>query len=293
MTSHRSLLARAALLVVALAASASALAQNTVLRVVPHSNLAILDPIWTTAYMSRNHGYMIYDTLFGTDENAKIKPQMVESWTESADNRLWTFKLRKGLEFHDGKPVTGEDVIASLQRWGKRDAMGSALMTFVAAHGHADARHLPHLPRRGLRLRPRGARQAVVERALHHAQAHRRDRCVQADRGAHRLGPVHLQARRVQAGRQGGLPQERQVRAAQRAALGQHRRQARLRRPGRVEPRPARRAGAGQRAARTARSTSSRRSAFDHYETVKADSHPADPEVREATGCSTWRASTT
>jgi peptide/nickel transport system substrate-binding protein len=81
--------------------------------------------------MSRNHGYMIYDTLFGTDENAKIKPQMVESWTESADHRLWTFKLRKGLEFHDGKPVTGEDVIASLQRWGKRDAMGQALFTFV------------------------------------------------------------------------------------------------------------------------------------------------------------------
>jgi peptide/nickel transport system substrate-binding protein len=106
-------------------------AQDKVLRVVPHSNLAILDPIWTTAYMSRNHGYMIYDTLFGTDEKSQIKPQMVESWTESPDHRLWTFKLRKGLEFHDGKPVTSEDVVASLQRWGKRDAMGSALMTFV------------------------------------------------------------------------------------------------------------------------------------------------------------------
>ncbi len=115
----------------ALAATPTAWAQANVLRVVPHSNLAILDPIWTTAYMSRNHGYMIYDTLFGTDENAKIKPQMVESWTESGDHRLWTFKLRKGLEFHDGKPVTGEDVIASLQRWGKRDAMGSALFQFV------------------------------------------------------------------------------------------------------------------------------------------------------------------
>ncbi|MDP3085173.1 MAG: ABC transporter substrate-binding protein [Rubrivivax sp.] len=107
------------------------MAQTNVLRVVPHSNLAILDPIWTTAYMSRNHGYMIYDTLFGTDENAKIKPQMVDTWSVSPDNRLWTFKLRKGLAFHDGAPVTGEDVIASLQRWGKRDAMGSALMTFV------------------------------------------------------------------------------------------------------------------------------------------------------------------
>ena len=113
------------------AASLPVLAQNNVLRVVPHSNLAILDPIWTTAYMSRNHGYMIYDTLFATDEKAQIKPQMVESWTESGDHRLWTFKLRKGLEFHDGKPVTSEDVVASLQRWGKRDAMGSALMQFV------------------------------------------------------------------------------------------------------------------------------------------------------------------
>ena len=111
--------------------SSAAWGQGSVLRVVPHSNLAVLDPIWTTAYMSRNHGYMIYDTLFGTDENGKIKPQMVESWVESPDHRLWTFKLRKGLEFHDGKPVTGDDVIASLQRWGKRDAMGSALMQFV------------------------------------------------------------------------------------------------------------------------------------------------------------------
>ena len=115
----------------AIAGSAGALAQEKVLRVVPHSNLAILDPIWTTAYMSRNHGYMIYDTLFGTDEKAQIKPQMVEEWSASPDKRLWTFKLRKGLEFHDGKPVTSEDVVASIARWGKRDAMGTALMTFV------------------------------------------------------------------------------------------------------------------------------------------------------------------
>ena len=115
----------------ALTAAAPVFAQQTVLRIVPHSNLAVLDPIWTTAYMSRNHGYMIYDTLFGTDEKGAIKPQMVESWTESPDHRLWTFKLRKGLEFHDGKPVMPEDVIASLQRWGKRDAMGSALFQFV------------------------------------------------------------------------------------------------------------------------------------------------------------------
>ncbi len=112
-------------------AAGNASAQANVLRVVPHSNLSILDPIWTTQYMARNHGYMVYDTLFGTDEKSQIKPQMVESWTVSPDKRLWSFKLRPGLEFHDGKPVTGEDVTASLARWGKRDAMGVALMTFV------------------------------------------------------------------------------------------------------------------------------------------------------------------
>src|SRR5688572_19435302 len=109
----------------------SANAQDKVLRVVPHSNLSILDPIWTTQFMARNHGYMIYDTLFGTDEKNQVKPQMVDTWTVSADKKVWDFRLRKGLAFHDGKPVTGEDVIASLQRWGKRDAMGVALMGFV------------------------------------------------------------------------------------------------------------------------------------------------------------------
>jgi peptide/nickel transport system substrate-binding protein len=131
MFSKRILAGVVAAAIVGFSGAAGAQGGAKVLRIVPHSNLAILDPIWTTAYMSRNHGYMIYDTLFGTDEKSQIKPQMVESWTESPDHRLWTFKLRKGLEFHDGKPVTSEDVVASLQRWGKRDTMGIALMSFV------------------------------------------------------------------------------------------------------------------------------------------------------------------
>ena len=123
-----------ALLAMIFAAAATAAASRVdaqVLRVVPHSNLIILDPIWTTRYMARNHGYMIYDTLFGTDETSQVRPQMVDTWTVSPDRRLWSFTLRAGLQFHDGAPVTGEDVIASLARWGKRDAMGQKLMTFV------------------------------------------------------------------------------------------------------------------------------------------------------------------
>lgn len=110
------------------------------LRLVPHAALSVLDPIWTTAYISRNHGYMIYDTLFGMDANGVFKPQMVDKWTTSADKKTWTFTLREGLEFHDGKPVTGEDVIASLKRWSARDAMGQKLASFVERWEAPDAR---------------------------------------------------------------------------------------------------------------------------------------------------------
>ena len=119
-------------------------AQGTqkVLRIAPHSNLTILDPIWTTAYITRNHGYLIYDTLFGMDAKGKIQPQMVEKWEVSKDRKTWTFTLRDGLEFHDGKPVTGEDVIASLARWGKRDSMGEKLMGFVEGMEAVNPRRL-------------------------------------------------------------------------------------------------------------------------------------------------------
>ena len=58
---------------------------ETELRVVPHSGLKILDPIWTTAYISRNHGYMIYDTLFALDTKGQVQPQMVDGVERSPD----------------------------------------------------------------------------------------------------------------------------------------------------------------------------------------------------------------
>ncbi len=108
-----------------IAAPASA---ETVLRVIPHADLKNLDPIWTTAYISRNHGYLIYDTLFAMDENFTPQPQMVESWEVSDDQLTWSFTLRDGLKFHNDAPVTSADVIASLERWGARDGMGQQLI---------------------------------------------------------------------------------------------------------------------------------------------------------------------
>src|SRR6185369_12123409 len=98
------------------AAVAAPLASAQTLKVVMHSDVKALDPIWSGAYITRNHAYMIYDTLFAIDEKLQVKPQMVESWNTSPDGLIWTFTLRDGLEWHDGTPVTSEDCVASLKR---------------------------------------------------------------------------------------------------------------------------------------------------------------------------------
>ena len=101
------------------------------LKFIPHADLKIIDPIWTTAYISRNHGYMIYDVLFALDENLQIQPQMVDTWEVSDDTLRYTFTLRDGLLWHDGSPVTSDDVVASLRRWGQKDGQGQLLMAFT------------------------------------------------------------------------------------------------------------------------------------------------------------------
>ena len=132
--------AAAATLVASLAVTAPAALAETVLRVVPHSGLKILDPIWTTAYISRNHGYMIYDTLFALDPEGNIQPQMVDSVSRSDDGKTLTMTLRDGLKFHDGADVTAEDVVASINRWASKDAMGQKMMAFVDSLEATDAK---------------------------------------------------------------------------------------------------------------------------------------------------------
>ena len=124
---RRPLLRVAAAALLAFAAVGASAQDAKVLRMVPQTDLKILDPIWTTAFVTRDHGYMVYDTLFGVDVTGKPQPQMVEKYTASPDAKVWTFTLRKGLAFHDGQPVTAADVIASLSRWGKRDSLGQRM----------------------------------------------------------------------------------------------------------------------------------------------------------------------
>src|SRR5438132_10999967 len=112
---RRFLAATAAAAVAVRAPAVHAQKRGGTLRFVPHADLKILDPIWTTAYITRNHGYMIFDTLFGLDANFKIKPQMVDKYTVSNDAMKYSFTQRDGLKFHDGATVTSADCAASLK----------------------------------------------------------------------------------------------------------------------------------------------------------------------------------
>jgi peptide/nickel transport system substrate-binding protein len=97
------------------------------LRFVPQANLANFDPIWITQYVVRNASALVWDTLYGVDENLQPQRQMVESEEVTADGLIWTFKLRPGLAFHDGERVLATDVVASLNRWAARDQLGLML----------------------------------------------------------------------------------------------------------------------------------------------------------------------
>lgn len=110
------------------------------LKVVMHSDLKILDPIWSGAYIVRQHGYMVYDTLFAIDATFAPRPQMAEGHTVSADGLIYTIKLRDGLAWHDGTPVTAEDCVASLKRWAVRDSMGQKLAQATAEWKVIDAK---------------------------------------------------------------------------------------------------------------------------------------------------------
>lgn len=108
-------------------------AGSTTLKFVPQADLAVLDPVWTTATVTRNHAFLVFDTLFGQDSSYKAQPQMAEGAVASDGGKTWTIKLRDGLMFHDGSKVLARDCVASVQRWGKKDAFGQALMAATDA----------------------------------------------------------------------------------------------------------------------------------------------------------------
>ncbi len=122
-------------------ARAQGSASARVLRYVPQADLTVIDPVMTTAYITRYHALAVWDQLYGLDSAFQPQPQMVEGHRLEDDGKLWTFTLRDGLKFHDGEPVRGRDCVASIKRWAARDPMGQALMARVAEMAAPDDKH--------------------------------------------------------------------------------------------------------------------------------------------------------
>jgi peptide/nickel transport system substrate-binding protein len=117
-------------------------ASSRTLKFIAQADLAVVDPIITTAYVSRNHAYLVWDTLYGMDENFRPQPQMVEGHRVEDDGRRVTMVLRHGLKFHDGEPVRASDAVASIRRWGARDALGQVLFSVTEDLSAPDDRTL-------------------------------------------------------------------------------------------------------------------------------------------------------
>ncbi len=135
---HINLLAVAAFAAAGLCGKA--LADDRVLKVSLNTELQILDPIITTINATRVFAYMVFDELVGIDSQGRYQPQMLEGWEISPDRLTYRFRLRDGLRFSDGNPVTAEDCVASIQRWAKREAFGAKMMEAAAGFSVIDGK---------------------------------------------------------------------------------------------------------------------------------------------------------
>ena len=136
-TSRRGLLGSVA----ALALPLPAIGQSArVFRFAPQANLTVLDPVFTTGGVTIEHGFLVYDMLYGQDGNLEPHPQMAEGHTVSDDQRTWLVRLRAGLKFHDTEPVRAADVVASIRRWSHRDGFGQSVGALTDAVEAVDDR---------------------------------------------------------------------------------------------------------------------------------------------------------
>ncbi len=127
---RRAALKTAAAMGVAMAAAPAVVAaENTrVLRFIPSVDLNFLDPHISATNVTRNHGGLVFDQLYGTDAAFRAHPQMVAGHTTEDDGKLWRLTLRDGQTWHDGEKVLARDCVASIRRWAGRDVLGREIV---------------------------------------------------------------------------------------------------------------------------------------------------------------------
>src|SRR4051794_3302264 len=139
---RRDLLGGTAAVIAAPSFAISQPAASRVLKFVPQANLTSLDPIWTTANVTRNHAWLVFDVLFGMDAQFRAQPQMAAGYSEEDGGKRTIITLREGLRFHDGEPVRAQDCVVSLRRWMKRNSNGQKLEPLVEELAALDDKRL-------------------------------------------------------------------------------------------------------------------------------------------------------
>jgi peptide/nickel transport system substrate-binding protein len=129
---RRDVLATAAAVSAALASPRIAWTAGAgVINFAPQSDPASLDPVWTTADVTRNVSLAVFDTLYAYDAQFRVQPQMVQGHRTDDDGKIWELTLRDGLAFHDGQRVLARDCVATIKRFGARNPFGQALLKRV------------------------------------------------------------------------------------------------------------------------------------------------------------------
>ena len=136
---------------------------QTTLRFIPVIDLTFIDPIYSTAQVSRNHGFMVYDTLYGMNSALEVSPQMVSGHVVSNDERQWDLTLRDGLLWHDGERVLARDCVASIRRWAARDGFGAELMAATDELSAPDDRTIRFRLSRPFPLLPAALGKAAIQ----------------------------------------------------------------------------------------------------------------------------------
>ncbi len=138
---RRQLVLTAAAMAAAPAVHAQSSREKT-LKLIPLTALYSLDTVFNTSLVTTNHGWAVYDTLFGLNDKRQVAPQMAEGHTLSDDSRVYTIKLREGLKFHNGEPVRARDCLQSLKRWAGKETFGQTIAQFIDDWSAPDDRTL-------------------------------------------------------------------------------------------------------------------------------------------------------
>ncbi len=107
----------------------------------PHGPDDQMDPILFTSGIDYTRGRATYNGLIQIRDNMALAPELAEEWSPNADATEYTFKIRKGVEFHDGSPLTADDVVWSMNRHLGEDSpsTGKALFANVGEWTKVDA----------------------------------------------------------------------------------------------------------------------------------------------------------